>query len=99
LSRILRKTIPTLDTERKALFNSSLNWSPSNIKIFGHSLNIDLPTGNLLISTSEVEYLYYELVNALRDMMKDISLEAEKSKKKIRFFYEFNNSVWGKKFI
>jgi len=39
-----------------------------------------------------------ELVNVLRDMMKDISLEEEKSKKKIRFFYEFNNSVWGKKF-
>ncbi|MBA7567449.1 hypothetical protein ES708_09161 [subsurface metagenome] len=52
-------TVPTLDTERKVTFNSSLNWSPSNIKIFGHSLNIDLPTGNLIISTSEVEYPYY----------------------------------------
>lgn len=50
---------PTLDTERQTPFGVTRNWNPSHIEIFGHSIDIDIPTGNLLISTSEVAYPYY----------------------------------------
>ncbi len=52
-------SVPTLDTERKSPFTTSVDWTPSNINIFGHSINIDIPTGNLLISTTDVTYPYY----------------------------------------
>jgi hypothetical protein len=50
---------PTFDTERQAPFRASRNWTPSNITIFGHTISIDIPTGNLIVSTSDVEYPYY----------------------------------------
>jgi RHS repeat-associated protein len=38
-----------------------LDWNPNNIEIFGHKIYVDIPTGNLLISTNEVTYPYYKL--------------------------------------
>ena len=57
---------PTLDTERQTPFGYASNWNPSHIEIFGHSINIDIPTGNLLISTGEVTYPYYNFSMGIR---------------------------------
>ena len=54
-------TAPTMDTERQAPFRTARNWTPSHIEIFGHSIDVDIPTGNLIISTTEVGYPYYNL--------------------------------------
>ncbi len=53
-------SVPTLDKERKTPFVASGDWTPSNINIFGHSINIDISTGNLIISTTDVAYPYYK---------------------------------------
>jgi len=50
---------PTTDSEREAPFGSASNWNPSKIQIFGHNISIDIPTGNLLVSTGDVGYPYY----------------------------------------
>jgi RHS repeat-associated protein len=50
---------PTMDTERQASFRASRNWSPNKIAIFGHTISVDIPTGNLVVSTSDVAYPYY----------------------------------------
>src|SRR5688500_12787475 len=50
---------PTLDTERRAPFQYALEWTPSNIQIFGHRLSIDIPTGNLTVSINDLDYQYY----------------------------------------
>lgn len=50
---------PTTDTERSIPFRSARDWTPDKIDIFGHQLTIDLPTGNLLISTDDISYPYY----------------------------------------
>ena len=50
---------PTLDTERLAPFTGIAAWTPSKLTIFGHEITIDMPTGNLIVSTSDVGYSYY----------------------------------------
>ena len=50
---------PTLDTERRAPFSAALSWSPNNINIFGQTISIDIPTGNLIVSADDVSYPYY----------------------------------------
>jgi YD repeat-containing protein len=52
-------SVPTLDTERRSPFGSLGNWSPNKIDIFGHLISIDIPTGNLTITTTDVAYPYY----------------------------------------
>ncbi len=51
---------PTLDTERENPIQTSKKWTPSFIDIFNHKINIDLTTGNLLISTTDIAYPFYK---------------------------------------
>lgn len=50
---------PTLDTERQTPFATGHNWNPDHIEIFGHKVDIDIPTGNIIISTNDIAYPYY----------------------------------------
>lgn len=51
---------PTLDTERKKIFSYGGSWAPNKISIFGHTVSVDITTGNLTISTSDIAYPYYQ---------------------------------------
>jgi len=55
----LATSVPTADSARETIFGRARNWKPSNIEIYGHSININIPTGNLVLSTGEVAYPYY----------------------------------------
>ena len=54
-------SIPTTDTERKAPFFFQDPWNPSHINLFGHNITIDIPTGNVVISTIDLSYPYYNM--------------------------------------
>ena len=53
--------VPTSDTERRAGFKEARNWTPSSIDIFGHSIGVDLPTGNVTILRTDAACPYWGL--------------------------------------
>ncbi len=59
-------SVPTMDTERRSPLSAGRNWSPNSINIFGHSISVDLSTGNLVVSTSDVGYPYYNFTLGIR---------------------------------
>lgn len=64
-------SVPTSDTERQSPFGNSRNWKPDQISIFNHNISIDIPTGNLIISTNDCVYPYYNFtlgINRKYDM-------------------------------
>lgn len=52
-------SVPTSDTERRAPFGLGRNWTPTQIEIFGHAISVDIATGNLMVSTNDVNYPYH----------------------------------------
>ena len=55
-------SVPTSDTERQALYTSGGKWSPTEILIFDHRINIDIPTGNLIVFNRDVGHQYYNFI-------------------------------------
>lgn len=59
-------SVPTSDTERNALAASTQDWNPTHIEIFGHKIDIDIPNGNLIVTTTDVSYPYYNLLFGIK---------------------------------
>src|SRR5262245_61068988 len=53
--------VPTLDRERRTPFQPGRGFSEQHIEIFGHSVDIDIPTGNVLVTATDIAYAYYGL--------------------------------------
>jgi RHS repeat-associated protein len=48
---------PTLDTQRRSAFQDTRR-DPTGFSMFGHQLRVDLVTGNLVVTTSDLSYDY-----------------------------------------
>ena len=52
--------VPTLDSERESPYSYVAQWTTSGLSFSGHHITVDLPTGNLLVSTTDASYPYYK---------------------------------------
>jgi RHS repeat-associated protein len=50
---------PTADSERRTAYGGPSRWTPTTLNFAGHTIRIDVPTGNVFIETTDIGYPFH----------------------------------------